>query len=108
MTMTPEELEQKLGDGVRAVRIANRLTQAELADRANVSLGAVRHLEGAKGTTTTTLVKVLHALKREEWLDTLAPTAAPFNPLELLEARQKQNRRSTPPQRVRRRVSPRT
>ena len=91
--MTTEELEQKLGDNVRAVRIANRLTQAELADRANISLGAVRHLEGAKGATTTTLVKVLRALNREGWLDALAPPTAPFNPLDLLDARHKQNRR---------------
>lgn len=106
--MRTEELEQKLGDNVRAVRIARRLTQAELADRANVSLGAVRHLEGAKGATTTTLVKVLHALDREGWLDALAPPAAPFNPLELLESRQKQGRRATQPQRVRRRASARS
>ena len=103
--MRTDELEQRLGDNVRAVRIANRLTQAELADRANISLGAVRHSK-EKGATTTTLVKVLRALDREGWLDALAPTS-PFNPLDLLDARHKQNRRIHQPQRVRRRVTPR-
>jgi len=99
--MTAEELERKLGDNLRAVRLARRLTQAEVAARANVALGAVKHLENGSAATTKTLVKVLHALSREDWLDALAPPQTTFNPLELLEAQRKE-RRSPAPKRVRR------
>jgi transcriptional regulator with XRE-family HTH domain len=101
--MSTEELERKLGENVRAERLAHRLTQAELADRANISVGAVKHLEGGTGATTRTLVRVLQALDRVGWLDALAPPAMPFNPLDLLEVRQKENRNDRRPQRVRRR-----
>jgi transcriptional regulator with XRE-family HTH domain len=101
--MTTTELEQTLGHGVRARRIAARLTQVELAERANVSVGALKHLETGSGATTTTLVKVLRALGAEDWLATLAPPPAPFDPLQLLEDRQ---RTSTGPSRVRHRARP--
>jgi transcriptional regulator with XRE-family HTH domain len=93
--------EQELGRRLRALRTAQQLTQLELADRANVSPGAVRHLEQGSGATTSTLAKVLQALGEERWLDALAPPATTFSPLDLLE----QRRRTARPerQRVRRR-----
>ena len=87
--MIPKELERKLGDNLRAVRRARQLTQAEVAQRANVALGALKHLENGSAATTTTLVKVLHALEREDWLDALAPAQTTFNPLDLLQAQRR-------------------
>jgi transcriptional regulator with XRE-family HTH domain len=87
---TAEELERKLGDNLRAVRLVRRLTQAQVAERANVALGAVKHLENGSGATTTTLVKVLRALEREDWLDALSPPRTMFNPLELLQAQRRE------------------
>jgi transcriptional regulator with XRE-family HTH domain len=101
--MTAKDLERTLGGNVRQVRIDRRLTQAELAELANVSIGALRHLEGGVGSTTATLAKVLRALGREEWLDTLAPASTPFNPLKLLEDRKKEARRTKGSARVRHR-----
>ncbi len=101
---TTDELEQTLGDGIRAVRLARRLTQVELADRANVSLGALKHLESGAGSTTTTLVKVLRALDADDWLHRLGPPEQPFDPLALLEQRQREQRRAAGPRRVRRRA----
>jgi transcriptional regulator with XRE-family HTH domain len=84
--MRNDRLEELLGRQVRQARIHERLTQAEVARRANVSLGALRHLESGSGAAVSTLVKVLRALGQEDWLGTLAkehdPT--PFNPLDLL------------------------
>lgn len=94
------ELEATLGRGVRARRIERRLTQVELAERANVSIGALQNLENGRGSTTSTLVRVVHALGRDEWIESLAPNDAGFNPLDLLEPRRSPRRR--PPQRVRR------
>src|ERR1700722_10250846 len=84
--MRHDELEEVLGRHVRQARINQQLTQAEVATRANVSLGALRHLESGSGATVSTLVKVLRALGQEEWLTTLAnePDPTVFNPLDLL------------------------
>lgn len=89
--MRSDDLEQKLGGRIRALRTAQRLTQTELAELANVSVGALKHLEGGAGATTTTLVKVLRALGQERWIDTLGPAPEAFNPLRALEARQRAN-----------------
>ena len=94
-----EELEERLGERIRALRTARRLTQTELAEQANVSVGAVKHLESGTGATTTTLVKVLRALGKEDWVDSLAPAPEAFNPLRVLEAAQ----RAAKPTRVRHR-----
>ena len=102
--MRTDELEQRLGDRLRALRIQRDLTQAELAGAANVSLGALKRLERGMGSTTTTLVSVLRALGQEGWVDSLGPAPSRFNPLDVLEAR---NRRAAAPDapRVRRRRS---
>jgi transcriptional regulator with XRE-family HTH domain len=86
--MRNDKLEEVLGRNVRQARIHEQLTQAEVATRANVSLGALRHLESGSGATVSTLVKVLRALGQEEWLTTLAsePDPTVFNPLDLLAA----------------------
>ncbi len=96
-TVARSEWEAELGRRLRALRIDRRLTQRELADRANVSLGAVRHLEQGSGATTTTLAKVLRVLGHEGWLDALVPPTSAFSPLELLAER----RRAARPERSR-------
>jgi len=103
--ISADELEARLGRHLRARRIAEGLRQVDLAERANVSLGALRHLENGAGANTTTLVKVLRALGATDWLDTLAPPATGFSPLAKL-AEQQRDAARTPkgPPRVRRRA----
>ena len=103
--MAASELEAVLGRGIRARRIAAGLSQAELADRANVSIGALQHLERGVGASTRTLTRTLKALGAEGWLEQLAPPAPAFNPLDLLEARTREERARRAP-RVRRRPQP--
>jgi transcriptional regulator with XRE-family HTH domain len=98
--MRSDELEKVLGRRVRNARFSQRLTQAEVAERANVSLGALKHLESGSGARVYTLVKVLRALGQEEWLDALAPDSERFNPLDLLAAREAEQ--GARPRRVRR------
>jgi transcriptional regulator with XRE-family HTH domain len=100
-----DELEKVLGGQVRNVRISQRLTQTELAELANVSVGALKHLESGSGATTYTLVRVLRALGQEHWLGTLEPAPSSFNPLDLLGSRQREVRASRP-MRVRHRRAP--
>jgi transcriptional regulator with XRE-family HTH domain len=103
--MAASELEGVLGRGIRARRIAAGLSQVELADRANVSLGALQHLERGVGASTRTLTRTLKALGAEGWLEQLAPPAPAFNPLDLLEARSREEHTTRAP-RVRRRPAP--
>lgn len=100
MSIQIEDLEVALGAGVRRLRIDRRLTQNELAELANVSVGALKNLENGRGSNTTTLVRVVHALGQDQWLDALAPSVTSFNPLDLLQARSSTKRRA--PRRVRR------
>jgi transcriptional regulator with XRE-family HTH domain len=92
---TVNEWEALVGDQIRQVRIARNLDQAGLAELANISIGAVSNLERGKGSSLRTLIAVLRALGRTEWLESLAPTVV-VSPMHLLRAKQK-----TPRPRVR-------
>lgn len=69
----PAELAADLGARVRDLRLAQDYTQASVADKAGVSLRALRELEAGRGSTVLTLVRVLKALGAEHGLDALAP-----------------------------------
>jgi transcriptional regulator with XRE-family HTH domain len=93
--MTIEEWEQQLGRQVRAARVAARLDQATLAERANLSVTALSNLERGKGSSLKTLVAAVRALGREDWLQSLAPPVT-VSPMQLLRAKgghSPQNRR---------------
>jgi transcriptional regulator with XRE-family HTH domain len=92
---TSFELEKRLGEQVRAARIAQELDQSSLASLANVSLGAISNLERGKGSSLSTLVAVVRALGRTDWLESLAPPIT-VSPLQML-----RNKRASPASRVR-------
>ena len=95
-TNTPtEDWEGYLGEQFRAMRIRANLEQLELAERAGVSVGALKNLEGGKGSSVKTLIKVARALGRTDWLEALAPRVS-VSPMRLLKARAK----AVPRQRV--------
>jgi len=79
---TPDELAAWLGTSLRKLRIERNLKQDELAAQAGISIHALQNLESGQGATVRTLVTVLRALGREEWLKSLAPTPT-INPLTL-------------------------
>ncbi|HEX7134596.1 MAG TPA: helix-turn-helix transcriptional regulator [Iamia sp.] len=92
--MSVDQMEERLGRNIRATRLAQDLSQSELADRANVSLGAVKSLEKGRGSTITTFVKVMRALGQQSWIDTVRPPSRAFNPLDLLAAQERPPRPS--------------
>ena len=95
---TTTEWLQELGAGLRRSRIRADLTQEELARRAGVSLSAVKHLEAGAGANLTSLVKVVRALGREDWLAALEPPAEPtVSPLQLLRDQRRHERRRVRP-----------
>lgn len=82
-TVTTETWEGELGRQFRAARIESGHDQATLARLANVSEGALKSLESGKGSSLKTVIKVVRALNRTDWLSSFAP---PFSvsPLQLL------------------------
>lgn len=65
--------EVEFGAQIRRARLIDDITQEELATRANISRKSLANLESGQGSTLSTLVKVLRALKRDDWLGTLEP-----------------------------------
>lgn len=68
-----DETQHVLGERIRQLRIRVGLTQAELAERANTGIRAVRNLERGEGTTLETLIRTLRALGAEDDLKAIAP-----------------------------------
>jgi transcriptional regulator with XRE-family HTH domain len=88
---TVEEWETVIGEQVRNARIASDLDQKRLSERANVSVGAVSNLERGKGSSLKTLIAVVRAVGRTDWLDSLAPPVT-VSPLQVLRAKQRSPR----------------
>lgn len=85
-----------MGERLKALRLSQDLDQKTLASRAGISVGALKNLEHGNGSATKSLLAVLRALGREEWLSTIAPIAT-VDPLNLPKA-------ATQRQRARRKV----
>ena len=99
---TTEEWEKVVGERIRAARISNDLDQAALSELANVSIGALSNLERGRGSSLTTVVAVVRALGRTDWLESLAPQVT-ISPLQMLRSKQKSPATRA---RVRKRVPP--
>ena len=90
---TSAELEQLLGSRLRELRLRKDLDQNSLAERAGISLNAVKHLESGRGARVNSLIKVLRALERTVWLDTLAPMVS-ISPMQMLKSASREPRRA--------------
>lgn len=93
MQLTADEWGAELGRHLRELRLRQNIDQRQLAERAAVALNVVKRLEGGKGATVTSLIKVLRILGREDWLGTLAPQVS-ISPLQMLKARPARQRAS--------------
>jgi transcriptional regulator with XRE-family HTH domain len=92
-SMTTEEWEATLGRQLRDLRLRQNVDQRKLAEQAGVALNVVKNLETGKGATVKSLVKVLRALGRAEWMDSLAP-AVSISPLQMLKPKPSRQRAS--------------
>lgn len=81
--LTLDELCNALGSHFRQLRLNTEMSLSveTVAQRANASVTAVRNLEAGRGTIKT-MMSVLRALNREEWIDSLAPQVT-INPLSM-------------------------
>jgi transcriptional regulator with XRE-family HTH domain len=92
-SMATEEWEVTLGRQLRDLRLRQNVDQRQLSEQAGVALNVVKNLEAGKGATVKSLVKVLRALGRVEWLDSLAP-AVSISPLQMLKSKPSRQRAS--------------
>lgn len=83
---TVPQWESELGRQIRDLRLRAERTQVDLAAEANVSVSALHSLEHGRGSSLATLVAVVRAIGRADWLETLAPPAT-VSPMAVLRAR---------------------
>jgi transcriptional regulator with XRE-family HTH domain len=91
--LTTDEWAMELGRHLRDLRLRRNIDQRQLAEQAAVALNVIKNLEGGKGATVTSLIKVIRALGREDWLSTLAPQVS-ISPLQMLKAKPVRQRAS--------------
>jgi len=82
---TIEEFEADVGAQIRSLRLRQNIDRATLALRAGCSVSALKNLEYGTGTTLRTLIAVVRALGREDWLRHVAPMAT-ISPLSMPKA----------------------
>ncbi len=92
IVQTIEEWEAEIGAQIRTVRMLAGISQADLAKRANVAIGALAGLEGGRGSTLKTLIAVVRALDRTEWLEQLSSQIA-ISPMQMLRDQQRRKPR---------------
>ena len=68
---TSDEITAALGLRLKAVRLSQSLTQADLAERAGVSVGTVKSIERTGQSSVTSLVRVVQALGLSDQLQSL-------------------------------------
>ncbi|PCI37092.1 MAG: XRE family transcriptional regulator [Elusimicrobia bacterium] len=84
-------MEMALGESIRSLRLQKNLDRKTLAAQAGISMGALRHLELGQGANLRTLIRIVRALNKQEWLLGIAPrvTVNPLHMMRSLEVRQR-------------------
>lgn len=70
---TPQELELSLGEQLRAERLRKNISLEDLSSMAGVSKGTLRSLESGSGGRVESLLRVVKALGRGDWIASFAP-----------------------------------
>lgn len=96
--LTDETVLSELGRRLAARRVAMRLSQAELAEKAGLGKRTVERIEAGQSSQLTSWIRLLRVLQLLPALDALLPSDE-IRPMDLLE------RRGQRPQRVRKRES---
>jgi transcriptional regulator with XRE-family HTH domain len=89
------EWQAELGRQIRDLRLRQNLDQLHLAEQAGVALNVVKRLEYGSEAKVSSFIKVLRALGRADWLNTLAPEVA-ISPLQMLKEKPVRQRASRP------------
>lgn len=81
--MTTDQIEAELGRRIEAFRLARNLRQEDVAREAGISRVTLSRLEGGKGATLESLLRVMRALDLSTRVLDLVPDAraSPLDPL---------------------------
>ena len=82
---TIEEFESDVGEQIKSLRLKQNIDRGTLALRAGCSVSALKNLEYGSGSTLRTLIAVVRALGREDWLRNIAPMTT-ISPLSMPKA----------------------
>lgn len=74
---SPDDLTRALGRRMKARRLGVNLTQADLADRAGVSLGSLKRMENGGTGSVETMARVALILGAEEEVEALFAAPGP-------------------------------
>jgi transcriptional regulator with XRE-family HTH domain len=85
----------ELGDSLKTLRLHRNLDQATLAARAGISARSLRNLESGNGSSLRMLIQVVRTLRRESWLELIAPVPT-INPVTLTRNANPRQRASKP------------
>jgi transcriptional regulator with XRE-family HTH domain len=94
---TAAELRSVLGASLRQRRLFRNLDQRSVAERADISLRALRKLEQGQGSNVETLLRVLKVLDALHIIEQISPEVS-VSPMAML-------RGAAPPRRVRRSIA---
>ncbi len=87
--ITDAQVASELGKRIKMTRVRKKLSQADVAERAGISVFTVSQMENGKNTSLASLIAVLRVLKLLENFDSLVPEIM-VSPVELLsKSRQK-------------------
>lgn len=92
---TIEEFEAELGAQIKTLRLKQNIDRATLSARAGCSVSALKNLESGHGSTLRTLITIVRALGREDWLRNVAPMAT-ISPLSMPKTGQLRQRARRP------------
>lgn len=70
---TADQLQKTLGEQIKRLRLWQNGTQLAVAERAGISVRALRNLEEGRGSSVESLVRVLKSLDMLRGLEILAP-----------------------------------
>lgn len=82
-TNTIEEFEADIGQQIKSLRLKQNIERTTLAYQAGCSVSALKNLESGNGSSLRTLIAIVRALGREDWLSNVAPMAT-ISPLNML------------------------
>jgi transcriptional regulator with XRE-family HTH domain len=89
------EVEAEIGRRLEAIRLAQNISQTDLAAEAGVSRRTITRLENGGGISVETLIRILRALGIASRLEALLPDPA-IRPIDRVRLKGKQRQRARP------------
>lgn len=94
LAASSNDIAAELGSQVESIRLANNITQKQLAAEAGISVRTLGRFENGASATLDTFVRVLIALKLQQNLENLLPDPA-VRPVERMQGAGRERKRAS-------------